>query len=70
MSGAQNLKFFGKIFGSEKDYWIAQGVLKFDEEESTRRDKEKRGQGVNSHVYWVTDNILNDWIQLPDALPE
>jgi hypothetical protein len=23
MSGAQNLKFFGKIFGSEKDYWIA-----------------------------------------------
>jgi radial spoke head protein 4/6 len=21
-------------------------------------------------VYWVTDNILEDWLQLPDILPE
>jgi hypothetical protein len=29
MSGASSLKFFGKIYGSEKDYWIAQGILGF-----------------------------------------
>ena len=23
MSGASTLKFFGKILGSEKDYWVA-----------------------------------------------
>jgi radial spoke head protein 4A len=21
-------------------------------------------------VYWVTDNLLDDWVQLPDATPE
>jgi hypothetical protein len=21
-------------------------------------------------VYWVTDNLLQDWIQLPEATPE
>lgn len=30
---------------------------------------EKRGEGVNKLVYWVTDNILEDWIQLPDVKP-
>ena len=30
---------------------------------------EKRGTGVNSSVFWVTDNLLNDWIQLPDCRP-
>jgi len=33
MSGASSLKFFGKIFGTQKDYWIAQGILDFQEEE-------------------------------------
>jgi len=27
VSGASQLKFFGKIFGSHADYWIAQGTL-------------------------------------------
>jgi len=25
MSGADNLKFAGKIFGKDKDYWIVSG---------------------------------------------
>ena len=25
---------------------------------------------MNACVYWVTDNILNDWIQLPECKPE
>lgn len=29
MSGATNLKFFGKVFGTVKDYWIVYGVLPF-----------------------------------------
>lgn len=31
---------------------------------------EQRGTGVNQLVFWVTDNLLNDWIQLPDAKPQ
>jgi len=30
---------------------------------------EKRGEGVNRWVYWVTDNQLDDWVQLPDVKP-
>jgi hypothetical protein len=53
----------GKIFGTKKDYWIVRGVLDYIEEpEGKDYDMEARGTGTNAHVYWVTDNVLNDWI--------
>lgn len=61
MSGASSLKFFGKIYGSEKDYWVAQGVLGFQEEKPYPA-QEMRGTGVNFYVYWVTDSLFSDWI--------
>lgn len=67
MSGADRLRFVGKIYGSQKDYWIACGVLTHAEEQVANKSMEKRGEGVNKLVFWVTDNLLNDWIQLPDA---
>jgi radial spoke head protein 4/6 len=70
MSGASRLRFCGKIFGTQKDYWIAAGELLPGEEFPSDINLEKRGQGVNKLVYWVTDNPLHDWIQLPDAKPE
>ena len=35
MSGATCLRFFGKIYGSQHDYWVAQGELNFQEEKPT-----------------------------------
>ena len=70
MSGADSLRFAGKIYGTKSDYWIAAGRLDVAEEEETDPVVEKRGTGVNTQVYWVTDNLLNDWIQLPDCRPE
>ena len=69
LSGATSIKFFGKIFGTQRDYWIAQGTIVGEEEKSKNPRKEKRGEGTNAHVYWVTENLLKDWIQLPDAEP-
>ena len=69
LSGATSIRFFGKIFGSQKDYWIAQGTIVGDEEKSKNPMKEKRGEGTNTHIFWVTENLLKDWIQLPDAEP-
>ena len=69
MSGADSVKFGGKIYGTQKDYWIAYGKLDSAEEEVSYNE-EKRGEGVNMLVFWVTDNLLNDWIQLPDSKPE
>ena len=61
-TGASSLKLFGKIYGRQKDYWIVQGTLDYQEEAPSNRTQEKRNEGVNTHVYWVTDNLLNDWI--------
>lgn len=62
LSGASSVKFFGKIFGSQRDYWIAQGTIDGDEEKSKNPRKEPRGTGTNTHVFWVTENLLKDWI--------
>ena len=34
LSGATSVRFFGKIFGSQRDYWIAQGTISGEEEKS------------------------------------
>ena len=62
MSGASSLKFFGKILGTNRDYWIVAGSLDEPPENNVDYYTEKRGDGVNQLVYWVTDNLLNDWI--------
>lgn len=62
MSGASPVKFFGKIYGTQKDYWVAKGQLHYSEETPRNEQQEKRGTGANAFVYWVTDNLLNDWI--------
>jgi radial spoke head protein 4A len=46
MSGAEALGFVGKIYGTEKDYWIVNGRLGSNEE-PVERGVEPRGEGVN-----------------------
>ena len=62
MSGATDVRFMGKIFGTKKDYWVCSGTLNQIEEPNQDAMIEARGAGGNSKVFWVTDNILNDWI--------
>lgn len=70
ISGAKSLQLFGKVLGTQQDYWVAQGVLTEAEEVPSNKLQELRGKGVNSSVFWVTHNLMGDWIQLPDAEPE
>ena len=62
MSGASQLRFWGKVYGSAKDYWVVEGKIASQEEDKEQHDQEKRGEGVNGWVYWVTDNLLEDWV--------
>ena len=62
MSGAEKINFCGKIYGLQNDYWIACGVLSKAEEIVNNRNFEKRGTGTNKLVYWVTTNLLSDWV--------
>jgi len=70
VSGATSLRFWGKIYCTKSDYWIIEGEVSSNEETDVPREVEPRGQGLNRKVYWVTDNILEDWVQLPDSNPE
>lgn len=47
MSGATSLRFCGKIFGTQKDYWIVSGTLNHVEERQPS-SVEPRGQGTNA----------------------
>ena len=70
-SGAQSIRFWGKIYGREKDYYVAEGLLENTGREDITRPKgfEKRGTGLNKYTYWVTDSVLDDWVELPDVTP-
>ena len=70
LSGATRLRFWGKLFGIQRDYWVIEGQLDSAEEDRSHWSQERRGEGVNKLVYWVNDNLLEDWIQLPDAQPQ
>lgn len=69
MSGASSLRLFGKIQCTKQDYWVAQGELLEAEEDPANASQELRGKGANESVFWVTHNIMSDWIQLPDVQP-
>lgn len=67
---ARDIRFWGKILGTEKDYYIVEGNGDAAEEEAERpSDFEKRGEGVNTYTYWVTDGAFGAWHELPDINP-
>ena len=70
LSGAPRLRFWGKIYGTDKDYLIVEGALENYNDGTDDLTIEKRGTGVNKYVYWVTDSVLEDWMQLPDLKSE
>ena len=67
------MKFWGKIKGTEKDYYIVEATLDAgDPEEDTAQPTEAiepRGQGVNKFVYYVCNSPLGEWTKLPDLKP-
>jgi radial spoke head protein 4A len=72
-SAASNVRFWGKISGTEKDYFIAEGTADApaaEEGVELPADFEPRGSGVNMFTYWVcTSPIDPKWTPLPDLVP-
>ena len=68
---AGNLTFFGKIYGIQKDYYIVQGSdIDPKEDANYDNDMEKRKEdGINQFVYYVTNDLTSEWIELPDVKP-
>ena len=56
-TSAAKLKFFGKIRGTENDYYIAEGEIEGGEEgegDEKPADFEAKGTGINKMTYWVS----------------
>ena len=71
--GFETTRFFGKIFGTEKDYFIVEAKLKEYpevEEVDPNSKTELPGQGANSFVYFASNSVSGSWTKLPDVLPE
>lgn len=56
----KELKFWGKITGTQADYYIAESPAEGGEEELPP-DVEPKGQGINKMTYWVSTNLNGDW---------
>ena len=71
---ATSLRLWGKILGTDRDYYIAEANAETAGAESDDVERpanmEPRGQGVNTFAYWVTNSPTDHWQLLPDLLPE
>ncbi len=66
-SQASFLRFWGKILGTEKDYYIVEGSAPAPEDGRQRpEDFEPRGSGVNSLAYFVANSPDGPWEPLDD----
>ena len=70
--GNGNVSFFGKIYGTEKDYYIAEGTeIDPPSDANYENDMEKRKEdGFNRNVFFVTNNLCEKWVELPDVKPK
>lgn len=68
----KELKFWGKIIGSESDYFIAEGIAEAGGEEGELPPEvEGKGTGVNKQTYWVcADLLVGEWKELPLITPD
>lgn len=70
---ATQLTFFGKVLGSENDYYIVEAQVEEAAEEEEGEEKEAdfepKGTGVNRYTYYVSTGALSDWVKLPDLSP-
>jgi hypothetical protein len=66
-----NVTFFGKIFCSEKDYYVAEATeVDPPADAKYEADMEKRKEdGINRNTFYVTNNLYDKWVDLPDVSP-
>jgi len=66
-----NVKFWGKIYGRNSDYFVLMGSLKNYSNKNGPVQSELRGnEGINKYTFWVSNSILEDWYELPDITSE
>ncbi|EGR31624.1 radial spoke head protein, putative [Ichthyophthirius multifiliis] len=69
----KNVRLWGKIHGSQKDYYIAEGQADFEDYGELPPEVEPLGgdePSVNQMNYYVTTDLVNgEWVELPFITP-
>ena len=72
--GVQHVRFFGKFFGLQRDYYVFETKLKdgaaAEEGESGEDVPAELGAGANAHVYFTCSAPGDAFERLPEARPE
>merc|ERR1719221_275493 len=70
-AGYSNVRFWGKILGSNADYYIAEAAREGggDPDPEDPDPPEPAGTGANTFVYYVTTDLCEPWAKLPDIKP-
>lgn len=62
---AKEIRFWGKILCSQKDYYVAEGQTPSQYSDPVPAGCEVKGEGANTYTFWVTHDILGEWFELP-----
>jgi len=69
-TGANQIRFWGKMLARDRDYYVIETFIKRSYPDKVQSDTEPRGKlGVNQLTYWVTNDLLSDWVELPLISP-
>ncbi|KAF0980328.1 hypothetical protein FDP41_013542 [Naegleria fowleri] len=70
-----NVRFFGKIFGIQSNYYVFESNYHFEERQQEDNIHESSGKpGINRYTYWVLSSKRSEspfsFVKLPDVTPE
>lgn len=66
--GCTKIRFWGKILGTDADYFVAEAAGESGEAEEGE-NMDPPGSGVNAFTYFVTTDLAGDWYKLPHIKP-
>jgi hypothetical protein len=65
----KQVRLWGTVLGSDRDYFVAEGLADGGDDGELAPDTEPRGTGVNKWCYWVTTSLTAEWTELPLVTP-
>lgn len=64
------IRFWGKMNGTNADYYIAEGQFPGEGIKDDDEDCDVRGVNSNKYTYWYSHNLSGGWTQLADVNPD
>ena len=66
----KSLRFWGKFFCTKNDYFVCEAVSRKVVQDPVPDDWEPAGVGINQQSFWVTNDLMETWVELPVIGPQ